>query len=89
MKIKLAPWKLAARGIVLAACQQWRPSFTWSCSPASRHGDYVTLSVGDGAIVVSDEVNLRLVWKGGIKRDFDYLQAATTRLLEKYSEAEA
>lgn len=84
MKHKIAPWKIKARDVVIESCRKWRGNLVWSCSSLRSLGDYVTLTVSDGIVTADAEISLRIVWKGGVKRDFGYLQTIVWRLMEDY-----
>lgn len=84
MKLKIAPWKVKARDFILECCQRWRSNLHWQCSRAEGLGDYVTLTLSDELVTVETKISLRLVWKGGVKKAFGYLQTLTGRLLDDY-----
>lgn len=83
MKIKLAPWKSKARNVILESCRKWRGNLRWTCQ-ANRISDPAILTVSDGRVTASTEINLRVVWRGGTRRDFSYLNTIVMRLMDDY-----
>ena len=84
MKIRIAPWKVKARDVLLESAKRWRPHFMWSCSPVQRLGDYVTLSISNGTITAHADLSLRLIWKGGQRGDFAYSTTLIRRLADDF-----
>lgn len=84
MKVKIAPWKIKARDVLLESAKRWRPHFIWDCSPVQRLGDYVTLSISNGTITAYADLSLRLIWKGGQRGDFAYSTTLIRRLAEDF-----
>lgn len=84
MKMAPRPWKLKCREVVLESCRKSKPGLVWNCSPALRLGDYVTLSVFDGRVRAETSISLKLIWKAGKRRNFEYLKTLTGKLLDDF-----